>query len=149
MQLFINTDYTFTEQRYMRMVLFSGPSFMMRGIMIHIVSIEHTSYKAYAFSVAYILFWTIIIAMMVIQQSILSVTMPDWDCAMYACMFLLPFLCIGWPDCIVYCKLQRSWPDCGATPQKRSWCEPSNKGEASMFVPHTVIISIFTMESVW
>ena len=62
MQLFINTDYTFTEQRYMRMVLFSGPSFMMRGIMTRIVSIEHTSYKAYAFSVAYILFWTRIIA---------------------------------------------------------------------------------------
>ena len=106
MQLFINTDYTFTEQQT---VIFENgailrPQFMMRGIMTHIASIQYTSYKAYAFSVAYILFWTVIIAMMVIQQSLESVTIVL--CTL-AC-FCSPFLCTGWPDCIVYCKLQRS-----------------------------------------
>ena len=46
-------------------------------------------------------------------------------------IYLAPLTCTGWPDSIVYCKLQRSWPDCGASPQERSWSEPSDQGEAS------------------
>ena len=60
--------------------------------------------------------------------------------------FMLPFMCTGWPDSIVYCKLQRSWPDCWASAQERSWCKPSDKGETSVCAPQTVLIWIsFTM----
>ena len=44
---------------------------------------------------------------------------------------LLPLTCTGWPYSIVYCKWRRPWPDCGASPQEKSWCEPSDQGKAS------------------
>ena len=33
---------------------------------------------------------------------------------------LLPLTCTGWQDSIVYCKLERPWPDIGASPRERS-----------------------------
>ena len=41
----------------------------------------------------------------------------------------VPSTFTGWPDSIVYCKLERPWPDCGASPEERGWCEPSGEGE--------------------
>ena len=44
---------------------------------------------------------------------------------------LLPFTCAEWSDSIVYCKLERPSPGCGASPDERTWCEPSEEGETS------------------
>lgn len=63
----------------------------------------------------------------------------------YVCLytFTLPFMCTEWPDRIVCCKLQRSWQDCWASAQERSWCKPSDKGETFVCAPQTVLIWIF------
>ena len=48
--------------------------------------------------------------------------------------FCSSFTCIGRTDGTVYCKWQRPWPDCRASHQERSWCEPSSQGEAYLSV---------------
>ena len=47
---------------------------------------------------------------------------------------LFPFTCAGWPDSIIYCQQQWSWPDCWGAPHERSKREPSGEGEHSHVV---------------
>ena len=59
-------------------------------------------------------------------------------------IYLALLTCTEWPDSIVYCKLEWSWPDCGASPQERSWCEPSGEGEASHVSPPWGVASLMS-----